>query len=85
MKFNFEVKVEDKEVNIGDIVIFADGSIFLMCFDDDRADVRAVNLKENEITEYFCNIKVCLEQLSKDYGSIVKVIESDNIVLDIKK
>lgn len=85
MKFNFEDKVEDKEVNIGDIVICRDNSIFLICLDDDGTDVRAVNLRESYVTPYYGSVKECVSDLSEDYGSIVKVIESDDIVLDIKK
>lgn len=85
MKFNFDIGIEKKEIEVGDIVILSDKSVFLMCLDEDGEDFRAVNLNDNCVTPYYCNVDQFIKEISGNNREVVRIIKSNSIVLDIKE
>lgn len=84
MKINLMDKVIEKEkIEVGDIVIFDDDSIYLMCYDTDYEDYRGVELNETVVTPYYGSINALLASIMEENCSeIVSFIKSENFELN---
>lgn len=84
MKINLIDEVIAKEkIEVGDIVIFDDGSIYLMCYDTDCNDYRGVELNKTVVTPYYGSINALLVSIMGENDSeIVRFIKSENFELN---
>lgn len=84
MKINLIDEVIAKEkIEVGDIVIFDDGSIYLMCYDTDCNDYRGVELNKTVVTPYYGSINAVLVGIMGENDSeIVRFIKSENFELN---
>ena len=84
MKINLIDEVIAKEkIEVGDIVIFDDGSIYLMCYDTDCNDYRGVELNKTVVTPYYGSINALLVSIMEENDSeIVRFIKSENFELN---
>lgn len=84
MKINLMDEVIAKEkIEVGDIVIFDDGSIYLMCYDTDCNDYRGVELNKTVVTPYYGSINALLVSIMGENDSeIVRFIKSENFELN---
>ena len=84
MKINLMDKVIAREkIEVGDIVIFDDGSIYLMCYDTDCDDYRGVELNKTVVTPYYGSINALLVSIMEENDSeIVRFIKSENFELN---
>lgn len=88
-KVENNMKIELKEVNkdlafeVGDVLVYEDGTCVLVVKDTDLADYRGVILGKNYIT--FCqdSKQKLLEELEEeDFGELVRVIKAYNLKLE---
>ena len=84
MKINLMDEVIAREkIEVGDIVIFDDGSIYLMCYDTDCNDYRGVELNKTVVTPYYGSINALLVSIMGENDSeIVRFIKSENFELN---
>lgn len=84
MKMNFNIKKEEVEIKVGDIVILENEIPFLICSDYDGQDYRALNLKDLTVTEdYWIDLDDLLLEIKRKYDcSILRIIKGENVELN---
>lgn len=84
MKLDFErsTEINLSDVSYSDVIILADGSIWLIIKDTDGCDFRGVNLETFELTSFQCSIEKLVEWELCD--KVARIIKSDNLVMGVK-
>ncbi len=80
----FNINDNDKPIDfkVGDILVADDGNCFLIVFDYDNCDHRAINLTTNECSEYFRSLNYLKTEIKSRWDcNIVRVIPGDKVKL----
>ncbi|NFA43383.1 hypothetical protein EXM65_12575 [Clostridium botulinum] len=80
----FDINDNDKpiDVNVGDILVADDGNCFLIIFDYDHCDYRAINLTVNQCSDYCRSLNYIENEIKDKWDcNIVRVISGDKIKL----
>lgn len=81
MIIDFEKKEKEIEIEVGDVVITECGQKFLITFDTDGDDYRALNLETLIPTEYDNEIEYVVSDVERNFSKVVRVIQSKNLKL----
>lgn len=84
MKVEFEKsqEIDLSKVGYGDVIILADGSIWLIIKDTDGCDFRGVSLETFGLTSFQCSIETLVEWELCD--KVARIIKSEDLVLGVK-